>query len=85
MSINFLIYFIIFFNFFILYIVYYILYIMFTKKSTNALIVHAFLFFYYFPFLLFYYLNASSIATAQATVIPTIGLLPAPIKPIIST
>ena len=26
------------------------------------------------------YFNASSIATAQATVIPTIGLLPAPIK-----
>ncbi len=31
------------------------------------------------------YLNASSIATATATVIPTMGLLPAPIKPIIST
>ena len=28
---------------------------------------------------------ASSIATAQATVIPTMGLLPAPIRPIIST
>ena len=34
---------------------------------------------------IFYYLEASSIATATATVIPTIGLLPAPIKPIIST
>ena len=31
-----------------------------------------------------YALKASSTATAQATVIPTIGLLPAPIKPIIS-
>ena len=31
------------------------------------------------------YLLASSIATATATVIPTMGLLPAPIKPIIST
>ena len=31
------------------------------------------------------YLLASSTATAQATVIPTIGLLPAPIRPIIST
>ena len=31
------------------------------------------------------YLLASSIATATATVIPTIGLLPAPIRPIIST
>ena len=31
------------------------------------------------------YLLASSIATATATVIPTIGLLPAPISPIIST
>ena len=31
------------------------------------------------------YLQASSIATAQATVIPTIGLLPAPMRPIIST
>ena len=31
------------------------------------------------------YLDASSIATATATVIPTMGLLPAPIKPIIST
>ena len=31
------------------------------------------------------YLQASSIATATATVIPTMGLLPAPIKPIIST
>ena len=27
------------------------------------------------------YLQASSIATAQATVIPTMGLLPAPIRP----
>ncbi len=27
------------------------------------------------------YLQASSIATAQATVIPTIGLLPAPMRP----
>ena len=34
---------------------------------------------------LFNYLLASSIATAQATVIPTMGLLPAPIRPIIST
>ena len=33
----------------------------------------------------FYAFIASSIATAQATVIPTMGLLPAPIKPIIST
>ncbi len=32
-----------------------------------------------------YYLKLSSIATATATVIPTMGLLPAPIKPIIST
>ena len=31
------------------------------------------------------YLQASSIATATATVIPTMGLLPAPISPIIST
>ena len=31
------------------------------------------------------YLDASSIATATATVIPTMGLLPAPIRPIIST
>ena len=31
------------------------------------------------------YLQASSIATATATVIPTMGLLPAPIRPIIST
>ena len=31
------------------------------------------------------YLQASSIATAHATVIPTMGLLPAPIRPIIST
>ena len=31
------------------------------------------------------YLEASSIATATATVMPTMGLLPAPIKPIIST
>lgn len=31
------------------------------------------------------YLQASSTATATATVIPTLGLLPAPIKPIIST
>ena len=30
------------------------------------------------------YFCASSIATAQATVIPTIGLLPAPMRPIIS-
>ena len=30
------------------------------------------------------YLDASSIATATATVIPTMGLLPAPIRPIIS-
>ena len=30
------------------------------------------------------YLQASSIATATATVIPTMGLLPAPISPIIS-
>ena len=32
-----------------------------------------------------YFLAASSTATAQATVIPTMGLLPAPIRPIIST
>ena len=32
-----------------------------------------------------FYLLASSIATAHATVIPTMGLLPAPIRPIIST
>ncbi len=32
-----------------------------------------------------YYLLASSTATAHATVIPTMGLLPAPIRPIIST
>ena len=31
-----------------------------------------------------YYLEASSIATATATVIPTIGLFPAPMSPIIS-
>ena len=31
------------------------------------------------------YLEASSTATAQATVAPTIGLLPIPIRPIIST
>ena len=30
------------------------------------------------------YLEASSIATATATVIPTMGLLPAPMRPIIS-
>ena len=34
---------------------------------------------------LFYYLRASAVATATATVIPTMGLLPAPRKPIIST
>jgi len=33
----------------------------------------------------FSYLEASSIATATATVIPTMGLLPAPMRPIIST
>ena len=33
----------------------------------------------------FAYFEASSIATATATVIPTMGLLPAPIRPIIST
>ncbi len=32
-----------------------------------------------------YYLEASSTATAHATVAPTIGLLPMPIRPIIST
>ena len=32
-----------------------------------------------------FYLLASSIATATATVMPTMGLLPAPIRPIIST
>ena len=32
-----------------------------------------------------YLFKASLTATAQATVIPTIGLLPAPIRPIIST
>ena len=31
-----------------------------------------------------YYLLASSIATTTATVIPTMGLLPAPMRPIIS-
>ena len=31
-----------------------------------------------------YYLLASSIATATATVIPTMGLLPAPMSPVIS-
>ena len=31
------------------------------------------------------YFSASSIATATATVIPTMGLLPAPMSPIIST
>ena len=31
-----------------------------------------------------FYLLASSIATATATVIPTMGLLPAPMRPIIS-
>ena len=31
------------------------------------------------------YLEASSMATATATVMPTMGLLPAPIRPIIST
>ena len=31
------------------------------------------------------YLEASSTATAHATVAPTIGLLPIPIRPIIST
>ena len=33
----------------------------------------------------FYLLSAFSTATATATVAPTIGLLPIPIKPIIST
>ena len=32
-----------------------------------------------------YLFSASLTATAQATVIPTIGLLPAPIRPIIAT
>jgi hypothetical protein len=32
-----------------------------------------------------YRLNAWAVATAQATVAPTMGLLPMPIKPIIST
>ena len=36
-------------------------------------------------YLLANYLLASSIATATATVIPTMGLLPAPMRPIIST
>ena len=36
-------------------------------------------------FLIKAYLLASSIATATATVIPTMGLLPAPMRPIIST
>jgi hypothetical protein len=35
-------------------------------------------------FLGVYFFIASSTATATATVIPTMGLLPAPIKPIIS-
>ena len=39
---------------------------------------------YYFRYLLVYFI-ASSTATAQATVAPTIGLLPIPISPIIST
>ena len=34
---------------------------------------------------LIYYFIASSTATATATVAPTIGLLPMPIRPIIST
>ena len=34
--------------------------------------------------LFIYYFEASSIATAHATVIPTMGLLPAPMRPIIS-
>ena len=34
---------------------------------------------------LFYFLSASSTATATATVAPTMGLLPMPKKPIIST
>ncbi len=37
------------------------------------------------PYAVSNYLLASSIATATATVIPTMGLLPAPISPIIST
>lgn len=37
----------------------------------------------FMPFLA--YLVASSTATAQATVAPTMGLLPIPIRPIIST
>ena len=41
--------------------------------------------FYHCKFFKAYAFIASSIATAQATVIPTMGLLPAPIKPIIST
>ena len=32
-----------------------------------------------------FYFSASSTATAQATVAPTMGLLPMPIRPIIST
>ncbi len=39
---------------------------------------------FYFKINIFY-LQASSIATATATVAPTIGLLPIPRKPIIST
>ena len=40
---------------------------------------------YLFFSLITNYFKASATATAQATVIPTIGLLPAPISPIIST
>ena len=40
---------------------------------------------FYVCYIVVNYLQASSIATATATVAPTIGLLPIPIKPIIST
>ena len=55
-------------------------FIFYIRKKRFALLQIPFFF-----YLLAYAFIASSIATAQATVIPTIGLLPAPIKPIIST
>ena len=39
---------------------------------------------YFFPYSVAYF-EASSTATATATVIPTMGLLPAPMRPFIST
>ena len=64
-------------------------YLLQNKISFFTLLVH-----YFDAFLdvleLLYFLKSyaftdSSIATATATVIPTIGLLPAPMRPIIST